>query len=276
MKLATLRTPTGTVAARLDNDTYTEIFGHPDLGALLSESNWRELAETASGTTYPAKSVDLEAVVPNPSKVLCVGLNYTSHIREMGRPLPSHPTLFAKFADTLTGPDDPVTAVAEDPELDWEGELVVVIGRLAHRIDETEAADFIAGYTVANDISMRGYQNRTNEWLQGKIWARSTPVGPVMVTTDDFDPDAATLRTELNGTTMQEHPISDLLFTPTQLVAYLSTILPLRPGDLILTGTPGGVGRARTPQVYLKAGDRVTVTINGIGRLCTPLVKPGA
>ncbi|WP_345600551.1 fumarylacetoacetate hydrolase family protein, partial [Thermocatellispora tengchongensis] len=167
---------------------------------------------------------------------------------EMGRELPAYPTVFAKFADTLTGPADAVAAVPEDPDLDWEGELAVVIGRTAYRVGEGEAGKHIAGYAAANDISMRGWQARTQEWLQGKIWARSTPVGPVMVTADEFDPAQATLRTTVNGQTMQEHPVADLLFKPAQLVAYLSTILPLRPGDLILTGTPGGVGKGRTPQ----------------------------
>jgi acylpyruvate hydrolase len=275
MKLATLRSTDGTTtAARLDGEVYTEIEGFPDLGALLAEENWRQLAETASGPHHQAGAVGLATVVPTPSKVLCVGLNYRSHIQEMGRDLPSHPTMFAKFADTLTGPNDPVEAVAEDPELDWEGELVVVIGKTAYKVPEVEAGEHIAGYTVANDISMRGWQFRTMEWLQGKIWARSTPVGPVMVTAEEFDPAAATLTTTVNGQVMQEHAIGDLLFTPTHLVSYLSTILPLRPGDLILTGTPGGVGRARDPQVYLAAGDVVEVTIEGIGTLSTPIVEP--
>jgi acylpyruvate hydrolase len=203
--------------------------------------------------------------------VLCVGLNYRSHIEEMGRDLPEYPTLFAKFAETLTGPNDPVVAVEEDKELDWEGELVVVIGRTADRVSEADAPQYIAGYTAANDISMRGYQFRTKEWLQGKIWARSTPIGPVLVTADDVDLDTATLRTTVNGATMQQHAIADLLFKPAYLVSYLSTILPLRPGDLILTGTPGGVGRARTPRVYLEPGDVVEVSIDGIGTLHTPI-----
>ncbi|MCG2621406.1 fumarylacetoacetate hydrolase family protein [Arthrobacter sp. I2-34] len=274
MKLATLRTTGGTAAARLDGDVYTEIAGYPDLGALLAEENWQEIARGAAGPEHPAAEAELATVVPNPSKVLCVGLNYKSHIQEMGRELPTHPTVFAKFADTLTGPADPVEAVAEDPELDWEGELAIVIGRTAYRVGEAEAGDYIAGYTAANDISMRGWQFRSIEWLQGKIWARSTPVGPVMVTSDEFDPAASTLRTTVNGAVMQEHPISDLLFKPNQLVAYLSTILPLRPGDLILTGTPGGVGRARTPELYLKAGDRVEVSVDGIGVLSTPITEP--
>ncbi|TDL41868.1 fumarylacetoacetate hydrolase family protein [Kocuria rosea] len=274
MKLATLRTGATTTAARLDGEVYTEIEGFPDLGSLLGQENWQQLAAGAAGPKHQAGTVALATVVPAPSKVLCVGLNYKSHIQEMGRDLPTHPTMFAKFADTLTGPNDAVEAVAEDPELDWEGELVVVIGKTAYKVSEEQAGDYIAGYSVANDISMRGWQFRTKEWLQGKIWAASTPVGPVMVTPDEFDPAAATLRTTVNGEVMQEHSVGDLLFTPTHLVSYLSTILPLRPGDIILTGTPGGVGRARNPQVYLQAGDVVEVTIDGIGTLNTPIVEP--
>ena len=274
MKLATLRTDGTTTAARLDGDTYTEIAGYADVGALLAQPDWHDIAAAAEGVQRKADAVELDTVVPNPSKVLCVGLNYRSHIEEMGRDLPEYPTLFAKFADTLTGPNDQVTAVAEDKELDWEGELVVVIGRTADRVSEADASDCIAGYTAANDISMRGYQFRTKEWLQGKIWARSTPIGPVLVTADEMDLDTATLRTTVNGATMQQHAIADLLFKPAYLVSYLSTILPLRPGDLILTGTPGGVGRARTPRVYLEPGDVVEVTIDGIGALHTPITAP--
>lgn len=275
MKLVTLCVGGSTTAARQDGDEYTEIVGEPDLGALLAKPNWRDIASVATGPRHHVQDAVLAAVVPNPSKVLCVGLNYRSHIEEMGRELPAHPTVFAKFADTLTGPFDPVVAVPEDPLIDWEGELVVVIGRAAHRVRQEEAENYIAGYTVANDISMRGWQYRTSEWLQGKMWARSTPVGPVMVTADEFDPAGATLRTTVNGVVMQDHSIGDLLFTPARLVSYLSTILPLRPGDLILTGTPGGVGRARDPAVYLTAGDVVEVTIEGIGTLANPIVERG-
>lgn len=274
MKLATLRTDGTTTAARVDGDTYTEIAGYADIGALLAQPDWHDIAAAAEGVQRKTDAVELGTVVTSPSKVLCVGLNYRSHIEEMGRDLPEYPTLFAKFADTLTGPNDQVMAVAEDKELDWEGELVVVIGRTADRVSEAEASDCIAGYTAANDISMRGYQFRTKEWLQGKIWGRSTPIGPVLVTADEMDLDTATLRTTVNGATMQQHAIADLLFKPAYLVSYLSTILPLRPGDLILTGTPGGVGRARTPRVYLEPGDVVEVSIDGIGTLHTQLSAP--
>ncbi|MFF2652998.1 fumarylacetoacetate hydrolase family protein [Streptomyces sp. NPDC058045] len=274
MRLATLRGDGRTSAARIDGETCTEIPGHSDLGTLLAHPHWQEVARNARGPQHPLAAAEFATLLPHPSKVLCTGLNYRAHISEMGRELPTHPTLFAKFADTLTGPYDPVVAVPEDPELDWEGELAVVIGEFAHHVDAADAHRHIAGYTVANDISMRGWQNRTTEWLQGKIWARSTPVGPYLVTPDGFDRDQATLRTTVNGAVMQQHPIADLLFTPEHLIAYISTILPLRPGDLVLTGTPGGVGHARTPRHHLQPGDHVTVSIDGLGHTSTPIVAP--
>lgn len=274
MRLSTIHTPKGSAAARQKDDHWVVIDGYSDVGELLTQDNWRQLAESAAGSSFHVSETQLSAPFPKPGKIICVGLNYASHIKEMGRDLPTHPTLFAKYAETLTGPFDPVTAVAEDSELDWEGELVVVIGSEAYRVTEEEAKEKIAGYTSANDISMRGWQFRTLEWLQGKIWAKSTPLGPVMVTADDFDYSASTLRTRVNGEVMQEHSIGDLVFTPEHLVSYISTMIPLHPGDMILTGTPGGVGRARDPQVFLKPGDMVEVDIEGIGPMRSQIVEP--
>jgi acylpyruvate hydrolase len=277
MRLATLRTGAGpgrpaTVAVRVDGERLVEIPGVPDLGSLLAHEDWRVRAQRAEGPVHAAVGADLAPVVPRPGKILCAGLNYAGHIREMGRELPPYPTLFAKFADTLTGPADPVAAVPEDPQMDWEGELAVVVGREAYRVDAAGAQRYIAGYTVANDISLRGWQNRTTEWLQGKIWARTTPVGPHLVTPEEFDIPSAVLRTTLNGQTVQDHPLADLLFTPAHLLAYISTMIPLQPGDLLLTGTPGGVGHARTPRVHLKKDDEVKVTITTLGSVTTKIV----
>ncbi|MFW0794823.1 fumarylacetoacetate hydrolase family protein [Gordonia sp. CPCC 205515] len=273
MKLGTVRLADRTAAARLDGDTYIEIDGYDDVGTLLAEPHWRDISAAADGPRHDAVAASVALLVPQPSKILCVGLNYRSHIEEMGRPLPEYPTVFAKFADTVTGPYDDITAVADDPELDWEGELAVVIGATTYRVTEHEAAASIAGYTVANDISMRGWQYRSQEWLQGKIWARSTPIGPVLTTADEFDPTTARLTTTVNGEVMQDHPIADLLFTPAHLVAYLSQILPLRAGDVILTGTPGGVGHARDPKRHLAAGDVVEVTIDQLGSVSNRIVE---
>jgi acylpyruvate hydrolase len=269
VKLATLRLPgstTKTAAVRQDSDAFVEVTGYSDLGALLAADGWREIAKNANGARHRIEDADLAPVVPSPSKVLCVGLNYASHITEMGRDLPEYPTLFAKFAETLTGPYDEIELPAADHAIDWEAELVVVIGKTARGVSGSEAGDYIAGYTAANDISMRSYQFRTKEWLQGKIWERSTPIGPVMITADELDRQAA-ITTVLDSTEMQRGSISDLVHGPEFLVAYISEIITLNPGDLILTGTTGGVGRARTPEVYIGDGQTVKVAIEGIGEL---------
>lgn len=273
MKLATIRTADGHRAVRVDDDTAIEIAADlaTDVGELLGHADWRTLAESASGPAHPWGSLDLAPVVPRPGKVVCVGLNYRKHILEMGRDLPEHPTLFAKFADTLTGPYDDLAAPPEDEALDWEAELTVVIGSEVRRADPAQAEAAIAGYTVANDISMRSYQFRTKEWLQGKMWDRSTPVGPVVVTADEWQP-GPTVRAAVNGETMQEASTGDLVHGPVDLVAYVSGLITLRPGDLILTGTPGGVGHARKPPRYLVPGDRVETSIDGIGELRNVIV----
>lgn len=274
MKLATIRQTDGTAVAVDAGSGWRVLDSVTDVGQLLQQPDWKQIAEGASAEIHAPEELDFETLIPAPGKIVCVGLNYASHIQEMGRELPEFPTLFAKYTETLTGPFDPVTAVAEDPELDWEGELVVVIGAEAYRVSEAEAGERIAGYTSANDISMRGWQFRTIEWLQGKIWEKSTPVGPLMVTPEEFDYRSSTLRTRVNGEVMQEHSIGDLVFTPEYLVSYISTMLPLNPGDVILTGTPGGVGRAREPQVFLKPGDVVEVDIEGIGPMRSEIVAP--
>lgn len=253
------------------DDTVTEIvLRHAplatDVGTLLAVPGWRADVEAADGPQYRFGDLDLAPVVPQPSKVVCVGLNYKTHIVEMGRGLPEYPTLFAKFPATLAGAYDGIPLPPEDTALDWEGELAVVIGARCRRIPEAGAGAVIAGYTVANDISMRTWQFRTKEWLQGKIWEASTPVGPALVTGDEWQP-GPTIRTVVNGAEMQCAPTGDLLFGPEMLVSYISTIVTLQPGDLLLTGTPGGVGRARQPPRYLRDGDIVETAIEGLGRL---------
>lgn len=237
-----------------------------DVGALLRLPHWRERATEATGPVHQLGDLDLAPVVPAPSKVICVGLNYRGHITEMGRDLPAYPTLFAKFAATLTGPYDDIPAPPDDEALDWEGELTVVVGAACRRVDEAGAAAAIAGYTVANDVSMRTWQFRTKEWLQGKMWEATTPLGPFLVTSEEWRP-GPSLSTTVNGDRVQESPTDDLLFGPEALVSYVSTMVTLEPGDLILTGTPGGVGHARTPARYLADGDVVETRIEGLGAL---------
>lgn len=276
MKLATLRTPHGHRVVRIDGDTAVELdpaHGHT-VGELLARGDWRAVAAAATGPEHEWGDLDLAPLVPAPSKIVCVGLNYRTHILEMGRELPAYPTLFAKYADTLTGPYDDIEAPAEDEQLDWEAELAVVIGAEVHRVDEGAAAAAIAGFTVANDVSMRGFQFRTKEWLQGKMWGRSTPLGPVLVTADEWQP-SGRIWTTVNGEKMQEAATDDLVHGPSALVSYISSLITLRPGDVILTGTPGGVGHARKPARYLRPGDVVEIGIDGIGELRNTIVEAG-
>ena len=270
MKLVTFRTADGHRAGRLDGDCVTEIDA-TDVGALMSQAGWQDIAASSTGTEHDLSDLDLAPVIPTPGKIICVGLNSRNHILEMGRDLPEYPTLFAKFTDTLTGPFDEIVLPPEDDAIDWEGELVVVIGATCRRASAAEAEAAIGGYTLANDVSMRTWQFRTLEWLQGKAWEGSTPLGPAVVTTDEWSP-GAPIQTILNGETVQEAPTSDLVHGPADLVSYVSTMTTLRPGDIILTGTPGGVGHARKPSRYLVDGDRLVTTVDGLGELRNSVV----
>jgi acylpyruvate hydrolase len=276
MRLLTLRLTSGdttvTKAVRQDGDTLTEIDGFADVGELLRTADWEATAKVASGATHPLEGADLAAVVPLPGKIICVGHNYRNHIKEMGRDVPEYPTLFAKYAESLIGPYDDLALPQESDAVDWEAELAVIIGKKGRRISEADAADHIAGYSVLNDISMRDYQFRTLQWLQGKTWEKSTPFGPALVTKDEFS--AGPLMTsELDGESMQQTPTGDLVFTPEFLVSYISTIITLNPGDVIATGTPGGVGHARDPRRYLQEGQVLVTSIEGLGRLKNLVVK---
>ncbi|MEU1199716.1 fumarylacetoacetate hydrolase family protein [Streptomyces sp. NPDC005813] len=278
MKLATLRTGGTTRAVRLDGDVLVDL-GVADLGALLDRDDWagRAAAVTAdSATTYPLDGAEFAPVVPRPSKVVCVGLNYRNHIQEMGRDLPEHPTLFAKFADSLVGAQDDVVRPDETDAFDWEVELAVVVGKPVRRARGAAAEQAIAGFTVLNDITCRDWQFRTREWLQGKTWDSSTPVGPYLVTPDELPGGvrpALEVRLTVDGEVMQSDTTGDLLFDPVDLVEYVSTIVRLNPGDIIATGTPGGVGHARRPARYLVGGETVVTEIEGLGRLENRVVK---
>lgn len=263
MRLGTVTSRQGTSAARFDGQEWRALPA-PDLSQLL------RAAETSGDMFVPGEPIpDAVPVLPLPAaaKVLCCGLNYADHIREMGRELPAAPTLFAKFADTLAGPADDLV-LPGGLQVDWEAELAVVIGRTLRRADRETALAGIAGYTVANDVSVRDWQHRTTQWLQGKAWDGTTPVGPVVVTPDEVDPvRGLTVSCRVNGAEVQRATTATLVFDAADLVSYASTFTTLRPGDLILTGTPGGVGAGRDPQVFLADGDVLETEIEGIGTL---------
>jgi acylpyruvate hydrolase len=222
-----------------------------------------------SGERIPLADVELRPVIPRPGKVLCVGLNYRAHVEEGVYDVPDYPVLFAKFAETLIGAGQPIVLPPESEAVDYEAELAFVIGRHVRR---TSSLDAVAGYTLANDVSMRDYQYRTHQWLPGKAWARSTPLGPFLVTPDEVDdPHALDISLELNGERLQASNTSRFIFDIPTLIATISEFVPLAPGDVVLTGTPEGVGYRREPKVLLKDGDRVVVEIEKVGRLENPV-----
>jgi acylpyruvate hydrolase len=265
VKLLTFRTPEGTRAGRVEGD---EVVALPfaDVGELLAAGALDE-AGGLNGARHPLAGLDLAPVVARPGKVICIGLNYASHAAEIGAETPSHPTVFAKYAEALIGAADPILLAPESSKVDWEVELAFVIGRSARRVPAERAVDHIAGYTILNDVSMRDWQFRTGQFLQGKTFEATTPVGPWLVTGDELDPADLAVRCLVDDEVVQEGRTSDLVFAPAELVAYLSTILTLQPGDLIATGTPSGVGMGRTPERYLQPGQVVRTEIEGIGAM---------
>jgi acylpyruvate hydrolase len=275
MRLATIRTGDGTHAVRVDGDTLVELDAR-DVGDLLRAGDAVGMLEgVPTGVEHDLASADFAPVVLDPGKIICLGLNYEDHILEMGRELPPYPTLFAKYTDALIGARDAIVLPRVSDAVDWEVELALVIGRSVRHATAAEAADAIAGFTVANDVSMRDYQTRTIEFLQGKTFEHSTPVGPWLVSPDEVggaQPDLE-VRCEVDGVLRQHSRTGKLVFTAVDVVQYMSDIVTLRPGDLILTGTPGGVGFGMEPPVYLKPGQVVRTTIEGIGELVNQCVS---
>lgn len=221
---------------------------------------------------YAFDAVEHAPVIPDPDKIICVGLNYHDHIKETGREETAHPVLFARFAGSQVGQGQPLVRPLESGQFDFEGELAVVIGKAGRRIPEAEALSHVGGYACYNDGSVRDWQRHTHQFLPGKTFAGTGGFGPWLVTADEIpDPSRLHLQTRLNGTVVQDTDV-DLMITPIpRLIAYCSTILPLLPGDVIVTGTPGGVGARRDPPLWLRDGDVCEVEITGIGTLSNPV-----
>jgi acylpyruvate hydrolase len=264
MRLATIRIDGTTRAVRGEGDLAIELDA-PDVGAVLARADWREWAGAADGPVHAVDTLDFAPVITHPDKIICVGLNYRNHIVETGREVPDHPTLFAKFRSTLIGANDDIVLPRVSRDVDWEAELGVIIGARIRHADEATAAEAIAGYSVVNDVSVRDYQYRTLQWLQGKMFEHTTPLGPWLVTTDETPGPGRMISCDVNGERMQEADTADLVFDPVTLIAYISSIITLEPGDVIATGTPGGVGAARQPPRFLTAGDEVVTRIEGVG-----------
>ena len=257
--------------------------GIVDLGRRLSPPTLRaflaaeDMATARALAGEPAdhafEAVTHNPVIPDPDKIICAGLNYHDHIAETGREETPYPVLFARFAGSQVGHGQPLVKPLESDRFDYEGELAVVIGKAGRRIREQDALDHIAGYACYNDASVRDWQRHTHQFLPGKTFAGTGGFGPYMVTADEIpDPSALHLRTRLNGAVMQDADVSLLICSIPRLIAYCSTILPLLPGDVIVTGTPGGIGGRREPPLFLKDGDICEVEITGIGTLANPVV----
>lgn len=247
----------------------------PDLCAALAAGVLAEAAEAAQRNPRlpDPGEVILEPVIPNPGKILCVGVNYLEHIKEMGREPPDYPVIFVRFPDSLVGHGCDIVKTKVSKEYDFEGELAFVIGRRAHHVDRSRALAHVAGYSCFMDGSVRDYQRQTSQFTAGKNFPASGSFGPHLVTADEIaDPAALELTTRLNGTVMQQAPVRDLCFGVEDLVAYASTFTRLEPGDVISTGTPSGVGFARKPPVWLNPGDRLEVEISRIGVLANSVV----
>lgn len=274
MRLVTITHGDGTAAGVLDGDKVAVIDGYEDVGALLADGDrGLDAAARASGEgahthTHAFDEAMLRRPILSPGAVICVGLNYATHIREMGRDLPTSPTLFSKLARALTDPYAPIPHPAISDQLDYEGELCVVIGRPGRNVAAADAWDHVAGLTLMNDVTVRDYQWRTAQWFAGKTWEVSTPVGPAVVTTDELgDVGQLELVTRVDGEERQRASLGDLVFDVPHLVEDVSKIVTLQPGDLIATGTPGGVGAAMDPKGFLAVGSVVEVEIEGIGLL---------
>jgi 2-keto-4-pentenoate hydratase/2-oxohepta-3-ene-1,7-dioic acid hydratase in catechol pathway len=243
---------------------------YPDLKAVIAagQLDALEAAAQASGTPILASQARLLPVIGNPGKVFCVGLNYKTHVAEMKRADSEHPAIFTRFADSLNAHGAALPKPKATQRFDFEGELAVIIGKGGRQISQAEAWDHIAGYACFNDGTARDWQRHTHQWTPGKNFPGTGPLGPFMATRKAIpDVNVLTLETRLNGQVMQKASVADLIFTLPVIIEYLSGFTPLSPGDVIATGTPGGVGDKREPAVYMVAGDVIEVEITGLGTL---------
>lgn len=231
---------------------------------------------TAAKSVHPKDSIKLISPITNPEKVLCIGMNYVDHCEEQNQPVPKEPVVFNKFASCIVGPTDDIIYPDETEQLDWEVELVIVIGKSGKNIKEEDAMSHIFGYTVAHDVSARDWQMLRNgkQWLLGKAMDTFCPLGPAIVTTDSLsDPHNLGLRCRVNGKTMQDSTTKNLVFKSEQLIAFVSRFMTLTPGDIILTGTPPGVGVFNKPEpIFLKRGDIVECEVDEIGTITNKIV----
>jgi 2-keto-4-pentenoate hydratase/2-oxohepta-3-ene-1,7-dioic acid hydratase in catechol pathway len=280
MRLVSLDTPAGPLAALLRDGRVYDIWGDALAGVAHEERTILTLLKggllpevaAVEDDGVPVDGVELLPPIGRPGKIICIGFNYSAHAEEKGREAPETPTFFAKWANALTRPGGTVKLPEWSEEVDYEAEVAFVIGERAKDVSEENAMDHVAGYTLLNDLSARDYQFKTPQWMPGKVFDGAAPCGPALVTPDEAGPhDAIEIELTLNGERMQEGSTADLIHSVPALVAYLSQLMTLEPGDVISTGTPAGVGSGRDPKVWLKPGDAVVVSSPQLGVLETRL-----
>jgi 2-keto-4-pentenoate hydratase/2-oxohepta-3-ene-1,7-dioic acid hydratase in catechol pathway len=279
MRLVTYESGDGPRAGELRDGVIFDLWGHGEpiraedrsLSGLIRGGLLGEL-EPAPGEGLPLEGIDLLPPVGDPDKIVCIGLNYRSHAAEAGIDPPERPTFFAKFPNSLAAPGATVSLPAGSEKVDYEAEIAIVIGARSSSVSPEDALGSIAGYMLFNDLSARDWQFATPQWMPGKVFDGSAPCGPSLVTPDQAGPhDAIEFKLELNGEVMQEASTADLIHSIPELVAHLSSLMTLEPGDVIATGTPSGVGSVREPRVWLKAGDEIRISSPTLGELCTTI-----
>lgn len=273
MRYVSFTRPDGSASfGRLDGETVFDLSGaYTSLKAAIAADT---LAGLADGEAFALSAITLLPVIPDPDKILCVGLNYATHVAETGREQKDHPAIFTRYADSLIAHGEAMVRPRESERFDYEGELAIIIGKSGRRIAPENAWDHIAGYTIINDGSVRDWQRHNIQFTPGKTWPATGPIGPAMVTRDEVsDLGSQRVQTRVNGELVQDQPVSDQIWDIPAVIAYCSTFTTLNAGDVIATGTPGGVGDKRKPPLYLKAGDVVEVSIGVIGTLSNPVIN---
>ena len=241
-------------------------------GGKAAQSAAQKAISNASAS-LALSEVKLLAPIPRPGKIICIGLNYSDHAAETGQPLPKFPIIFSKYANTVIATGDSIVLPRVTNEVDYEAELGFVIGKTARYVSVANALDYVAGYMPINDVSARDYQNRTSQWTMGKTFDTFAPMGPALVTSDEIpNPGDLKISLTINGETLQNSNTNKLIFGVPQLIEAISEVMTLEPGDIVSTGTPPGVGMARNPKRYMKSGDMVNITIEGLGTLSNPVV----
>lgn len=273
MRLVTFTNNGNTRTGILNDSSDIVDLGAPMLDLLDSGDLAARARQALSGAAIPAAEVTIEAPVPNPRKVLAVGLNYKDHAEEANQPIPQRPIVFAKMPRCIVGPGHPIRMPRQSRAVDWEAELVIVIGKTARYVSAADAEQYVAGYCCGNDVSIRDWQFHAPTWMMGKAFDTHGPIGPWLVTPDEVDVNNLDVRCFVNGEQKQSSNTNQLIFGIGEILEYITAGITLEPGDVIFTGTPAGVGGTRKPPEFLKAGDTVRIEVAGLGTLENPVTE---